>query len=341
MSRASRKTATAGRSAARRRAAARDATLELARLDPLSDEALEIARRGLVDGTRSARFERLQAEVFFAWAGTVAAAALRGASDGRDRREEVLAEARVWLLERLHEFEPMDGGGSCGAFVRARQSWFRSSARRTANGQNISHGRFAVLGAIGAVTDAFTAEHHRVPTSAELRTLVGERLAAQAREKVLAGPSAGRLDEEGIAAEVRRRLSKDGVLAALERFDEVRLEARPDLPLQVLDAEDDAPHWGVPVPAVEEPEFGARDEEASFEALLAVALGDSQWARTAFGRRAGDTPSGAYAEGDATTLKELAREAGRSTNELKDVLAAARCRVLAPHAQWAHLAPEV
>jgi hypothetical protein len=300
---------------------------------------LELARRGLVDGLRSSRFERLQADVLAAWAGSVTAVTVRGSRVSHDRREELLAEARVWLIEQLHEFEPMDGGGSCGAFVRSRQNWFRSSTRRAANGQTISHGRYAVLGVIGSVSEKFEAVNHRSPTSEELRLLVTNRLTEQTREKVLASPAGGRLEAAALEAEVRRRLSKDGVIAALERFDEVRLESRPDLPLQILDVDDDTPHWGVPLPTVEAPEVDTRDEEASFEALLAVALGDSQWARTAFGQRAGENPSGADAEGGARTLKELAQEAGRSTGELKDVLAAARCRVLAPHAQWAHLAP--
>jgi hypothetical protein len=326
-------------STARRRSNALEVTLELSRLDPLSDEALEIARRGLVDSPGTSRFDRLQADVFGAWAATLAAHATGGSEVSRDRREEFLAEARLWLIEQLHVFEPKDGGGSCGAFIRTRQNWFRSSVRRAANGQNISHGRYAVLGVIGAVTDEFQATEHRAPSSNELKALVSARLTAQTRAKVLATDAVAHLTEEALLAEVRRRLSKDGVAAALEQFDAVRLESRPDLSLQILESEDDAPHWGVPVPMVEAPEPDARDEETSFEALLAVALGDHQWARTAFGQRAGDAPSGADAEGDARTLKDLAREAGRSTSELKDVLDAARCRVLAPHAQWAHLTP--
>lgn len=324
---------------ARRRSNALEVTFELSRLDPLSDEALELSRRGLVEGLRSSRFERLQADVFGAWAGTVAANATGGSEASRDRREEFLAEARLWLIEQLLEFEPKDGGGSCGAFIRARQNWFRSAVRRSANGQTISHGRYAVLGVIGAVVDEFQAAAHRAPTSNELKALVSERLTAQVREKILETDAGSNLTDEALAGEVRRRLSKDGITAALEHFDEVRLESRPDLPLRILEIGDDAPHWGVPVPTVEAPELDVRDEEASFEALLAVALGDRQWARTAFGQRAGETPSGADAEGDARTLKDLAREAGCSTAELKDVLEAARCRVLAPHAQWAHLAP--
>lgn len=325
--------------AARRRTLALELSLELSRLDPLSDEALEIARRGLLGEARSSRFDRQQAEVLGAWAATLASHAIGGSEVSRDRREEFLAEARLWLVEQLHEFEPKDGGGSCGAFVRSRQNWFRSSVRRSANGQTISHGRYAVLGVIGSVVDEFQAAAHRAPTSVELKALVSERLTAQTREKIQGSESGQGLDEVALAAEVRRRLSKDGVTAALEHFDEVRLESRPDLPLQIFESEDDAPHWGVPVPSVEAPEFGARDDETSFEALLAVALGDQQWARTAFGQRAGEAASGADTESDARTLKDLAREAGRSTAELKDVLEAARCRVLAPHAQWAHLAP--
>lgn len=331
---------------ARRAARPRVRVAELLRVlegaDPLSDEALEIARIGLVDGVRSYRFESLQAEVLSAWAASVASAALTGLDVSKDRREEVAAQARLWLIEQLHEFEPGTSSsataGSAGAFVRSRQTWFRSSSRRSSTGQTLSHGRFAVLGVIGSVRDDFEARHHRRPTGAELKTLVTERLTAQAREKALAVD--GSLSDDDLLVEVRRRLTKDGVLAALEKFDEVRLDARPNLPLQVLDSED-GPSWGVPVPCVEDPAVGDRDEESSFEALLAVALGDKQWARTAFGQRAGDNPSGADCEGDAKTLKELARDAGTSTGELKDVLEDARCRVLAPHAQWAHLAPGI
>jgi hypothetical protein len=323
----------------RTRLRAQELAFELARLDPLSDDALEIARVGLVEGVRSTRFELLQATTLAAWAGSVAAHALKETSVPRSLREELLADARLWLIEQIREFQPAENGGSCGAFVRARQDWFRSASRRNASGQTISHGRFAVLGAIGAVTREFQARDHRDPTNAELRARVTEVLTEQARTKVLAGPSGGELDEAALAAEVRRRLSKNGVTSALEHFDQVRLEALPDLPLQLQEVDDDAPHWGVPLPTVTGPDPDTRDEEASFEALLMVALGDAQWARTAFGQRAGETSSGADTESSATTLKDLAREAGHSTGELKDVLAAARCRVLAPHAQWAHLAP--
>lgn len=330
---------------ARRRPRGTELAHALERLEVLSDEALEIARVGLIDGVRSHRFEVLQAEVLSAWAASVAKAALSDVEVSRDRREEVCAEARLWLIEQLREFDPTPTArpgtpvGSCGAFVRSRQNWFRSVSRRTANGQTISHGRFAVLGAIGSVREEFEARHHRPPTDTELKSRVTERLTTQAREKVLATDDAVRLDDVTLAEEVRRKLSKDGILSALEHFDELRVESRPDLPLQVLDVDDDAPGWGVPVPCVEGPDLDARDEEASFEALLAVALGDRQWARAAFGQRAGDAPSGADAEAEATTLKDLARLAGHSTAELKDTLEAARCRVLAPHAQWAHLAP--
>jgi len=337
--------APAAASRTRRSRPGRDALLALLRTleqhEPGSDEALEAARDGLVAGVRSHRFEVLQARVVATWAAQIATKVIRSLPDADHRRAEVLAEARLWVLEQLLAFRPAEDGGNVGAFLRSRQTWFRSQALRTINGHTVAHGRHAVLGTIGRVREEFTATERREPTGAELRARVEEILTAQTRDRLLETPAGQRLDETQLQAAVQRRLRKDGVLSALDRFDEVRVESLPPIPLLLLDAEEDTPGWGVPLPVVQAPDVGHRDEETSFESLLQVALGDHQWARTAFSQRAGDAPSGADGEGDARTLKQLATASGHSTTELKEVLAAARCRVLAPHAQWAHLGPDV
>ena len=326
------------RASARRRAAAATLTRRLEQLDVGSDEALELARQGL-EQPLGHRFEILQAKVIAAWSAQLAADAVRGIT--HLDRNEALGEARLWLIEQLKEFRPSDDGGTVGAFIRSRQSWFRSDTRRGTGGRVRTHGEFTVIGAVGRVREDFLRSRHREPSGDELREAATALLRDQARTKILdkADGSGLRLREDELAEAVRRRLSKDGVLAALDDIDEVRREALPDLALQTFDNdEDDAPHWGVPVPSVPGPDIERNDPERDFERLLQVALGDHQWARTAFGLRAGETPSGADSEPGALTLRELAAQASRSVKELRDVLAQARARVAAPHAHFAHLA---
>lgn len=330
--------AVTARPSARQRAQAAAVARQLEQLDVGSDEALELARQGLVQPFGH-RFEILQSKVIAAWAAQITAAAVRGVT--HLDRNEVLGEARLWLLEQLKEFRPSDDGGNVGAFIRSRQTWFRSDSRRGAGGRLRTRGQFAVLGAIGRVREDHINEHHREPSDGELRDAVTALLTEQARTKILdkSDGSGLRMSEDELTEAIRRRLSKDGILAALDDIDEVRREALPDLALQVLDADtDDAPHWGVPLPSVPGPDLVRSDPERDFERLLQVALGDHQWARTAFGLRAGDAPSGADSEPGMLTLRELADEAQHSVGELRDVLAQARVRVAAPHAHYAHLA---
>ena len=149
--------------------------------------------------------------------------------------------------------------------------------------------------------------------------------------------------EAELETAARARMRKDGLLAALDRFDEIRVESLQPIPLQVLEPreEDPRPHWGVALPVLEDAEFDAVNPEVEYERLLQVALGDQQWARRAFSARAGDSPSGAEGVSDSATLRSLADEEHRSVAEVKSVLVAARARVSAPHAQWAHLAPSL
>jgi hypothetical protein len=312
----------------------------LVQLDPGSDDALEIARLGLLEPV-SARFQQQQAKVIAAWSAILAAYACKGyvqTSSSRLDRSEVLADARLWLIQQLREFRPDASGGTAGAFVRSRQQWFRSQVRREAVPSR-SQGRFQALAVAGKAREGFIAEHRREPSSEELRALVTLVLEQQTRERIL--NRTPDIDEESVLVEVRRRMVKDGLTAALESLDDIRVQAMPEQRLQLQEDSDDSAAPGVPLPSVPGPEVEVRDEEDAYERLLRVALGDAQWARSAFSMRAGDAPSGADGEGGASTLKDLAAEASCSVAELREVLAAARSRVSAPHAQWAHLAADV
>ena len=322
----------------RERAQSNAVARRLEQLDVGSDEALELTRVCFVNAVGNHRIESLQATVIAAWAAQLASVAMRGVT--HLDRNEILAEARLWLIEQLKEFRPSDDGGNIGAFIRTRQTWFRSDTRRSSGGHLLTHGQFAALGALGRVREEHMSKHHCEPSSAELRSRVTSLLHEQARTKILDKPDGSglMLSEEDLATAVHRRLSKDGVIAAIDDLDTLRLESLPELALQVLDSDDDTPNWGVPLPSVAGPDIDEDDPEQDYQRLLLVALGDHQWARTAFGLRAGDAPSGADSEPGALTLRELADQADHSVGELRDVLAQARVRAGAPHAHFAYLA---
>ena len=317
-----------------------DLARRLAVLDPASDDALELTREALNAGPGLPhRLESAVACVLSTWADRVVAHAAKRGPKLSDRAE-VAAEARLWVLEQLREYRPADDGGSVAVFLRARLSWFRSAARRNQDGAGRTHSSYTVSSTAGFARESFLREHHREPSNVELKDAVSTLLLAQTREKVLS--SAEFTDEEDLARAVTNRLKKDGIAAALERFDEIRIESRPVLPLQTLTPreEDPRPHWGVALPVVEDPGIDQRDPEEDYERLLAVALGDQQWARAAFSSRAGEADAGA--EGTVSgTLRDLAADAECSIAELKSVLVSARARVFAPHAQWAHLSPSL
>lgn len=317
-----------------------DLARQMSALDPSSDEALEAARQAL-DFTAPIphRLERVVGEVLNVWAGRVVGYVVKNGPKLADP-EETLAEARLWLIEQLREFRPSEDGGSVAVFLRARLSWFRSAARRSAEGSGRTHSSFTVNSVAGLAREELLRSNHREPTGEELKSAVRRILTEQTRAKIL--ESGEFSSEEDLEQAIVQRLKKDGITAALERFDEVRLESRPALPIQLFEPreEDPRPHWGVALPVVEDPEMGSRGAEDDYERLLQVALGDQQWARSAFSARAGDAPSGADADG-AVTLRDLASEAECSIADLKSVLTAARCRVSAPHAQFAHLAPSL
>ena len=317
-----------------------DLARQLTALDPSSDDALEAARLALCSGQPMPhRLERVVADVVAVWADRVVAHAKKGGPKLRDE-EETRAEARIWLLEQLREYRPAEDGGSVAVFLRARLSWFRSATRRFADGSGRTHSSYTVSSVSGLAREDLLRENHREPSSTELKARVRDILVAQTREKVL--ESGEFASEDEVEHAVAARLKKDGVAAALDRFDEIRVESRPALPIQLLEPreEDPRPHWGVALPVVEFQESDVRDEEEDYERLLQVALGDQQWARSAFSARAGEAPSGADTE-TASTLRDLAADADCTIAELKTVLSAARSRVAAPHAQWAHLAPSL
>lgn len=309
--------------------------------DPASDDALELARVALLtEGARSYRVEHALAEILTVWARRVVAHAAKGGPK-LDDKTEAEAEARLWLIEQLREYRPAEEGGSVAVFLRARLSWFRSRVRRGENGQQQSHSAYAVSSAAGRTREEFLRDHRREPTGEELKNAVRGLLLTQAKEKILAG---GDLEsEEAIENAALARMRKDGLLAAIERFDEIRVESQKPVPIRLLEAreEDPRPHWGVALPVIEDEPFDAPNREAEYDRLLSVALGDQQWARKAFSAKAGAAPAGTEGDSDTNTLRDLADEEHRSIAELKQVLVTARARVTAPHAQWAHLSPSV
>jgi hypothetical protein len=309
--------------------------------DPASDEALELARVALLaDGARSYRVEHALAEILTVWAGRVVAHAAKGGPK-LDDKIEAEAEARLWLIEQLREFRPAEEGGSVAVFLRARLSWFRSRVRRGENGQQQSHSAYTVSSAAGRAREEFLRDHRREPTGEELKNTVRAILLEQAKDKVLAGSELE--SEEAIETVALARMRKDGLLAAIERFDEIRIESLKPMPIRLLEAreEDPKPHWGIALPVVEDEPFDTPNREAEYDRLLSVALGDQQWARRAFSAKAGAAPAGSEGDSDNNTLRDLADEEHRSIAELKNVLVTARARVTAPHAQWAHLSPSL
>lgn len=309
--------------------------------DPGSDEALEALRQALDPSVRCPRLEHAQAAVVETWAGILASDAVKGI--GHPDYGDVLGDARLWLLEQLLTFQPAADGGNVGAFIRTRQTWFRSNIRRDKGGHTRTHGQFAVMGAVGAVREQYVARTHHEPSEDALRQAVLELIQSQAREKILEKPdgSGQNISEDELQEAVRRRLSKDGVFAALEDLNFLRAASQGELHLDTTGASDEEGGDGVRLPALPDIDIDAEDPEVVYESLLMVALGDHQWARAAFSAKAGPSPSGAEGDPDSTSLKDLAGAVGQLGGELKRVVTRGRARVYSPHAHYAHLSAVV
>lgn len=314
----------------------------LTRAEPGSDDALTLVLAGRTISAESPRrdvtkFRRHEAEVLQKWAAQIAAATTKSSNVNRHQRDdELTAEAQLWVLEQLADFRATDDGGTAGAFLRARQPWFRSAARRRASPGLKSKSRFTVSGAAGQAREDLLHLLGREPTQSELKAATTAKLNAQIRAEVAAKEP--HLSGKEISDTVERRMKKDGLERALNDFADVQISGQAPVSFNTFDDPDVIVGAAYHLKDVSD---SAPDPEDELDQLMRVALGDHQWARSALSLKGGSHPARVETEPDSATYRALSAEAGRTQSEIKKVLGRARARIAAPHAQWAHCAPGI
>ena len=259
------------------------------------------------------------------------------------RRDEVAADARLWVMETLAEYRP--GVGSVAAMMASRREWIvaRLVQQHSQGAGTLERSWYQLRAAAWAERARLREVTGREPDLETLKHATWERLVA---EKVQRAVTDG-ADPVSARGRAVASLKKSGKHAALSQLANVLNLGDADHSLDQPLRADGTVTVGTLLVDVE----ADHAAEQHLEQLYAVALGDEHWARPVlsgrFGALGGVEGTGALGDLDQSQLNgsrgmsviQLARATGRERGVVRDVLASAVNRLTAPHAHWAHLAP--
>lgn len=311
----------------------------LNRLDPSTDQAIDLVHEGLFLVKNSANdrsFHRAALPVLDFWRNSLVKFTSQGytLADVDDAK----GAATLWLYEQLHEYRVSDSTG-VAPYLRTRQSWFRSSYRMSLSPGVYTQGRYTVLGVVTAQKEKFNELHKREPSLQELKQAVEATLCAQVRSKVESKPGNEKLSPSEVDKEVKAKLTRDGLMSALDDFSAVLTDSAPTLYINSDEDQDPlttATYGMVDVPhAAQDPDPIV--EEDKYSKLLAVSLGDDLWADKLLTAKVSDCHSEVAGVIDNSSLRFFAQQNKKDVKYLKTLLALAKVRAVAPHAHWAHL----
>lgn len=311
----------------------------LRNLDPSADQAMDLAHEGLFllkSSTSDPAMHTAALPVLEFWRNSL----VKFVSDGYTPPDihDVRSAAMLWLYEQLREYRVSETTG-VAPYLRARQSWFRSSYRMSLSPGVYTQGRYTLLGVVAAQKEKFEKLHKREPSMQELKQLVESALYRQVRDKVEIKPGNEKLSQNDLAKETKAKLVRDGLMAALDDFSAVLVSAAPALYINTDEDQDPATtaaYGMVDMPQAPE-DTDPLMEEDKYSKLLAVSLGDDLWADKLLSAKVSDFDSEVAGVADDNSLKFFATLNKKDVKYLKTLLSLAKVRAVAPHAHWAHL----
>jgi hypothetical protein len=253
----------------------------------------------------------------------------------RENATDLRSEAAEFVLSCAARFD-VTITGSFAAFVASNSSNFVSGVLRASGRAGaVPQGWERVLRMVGGIQ----AEHKdRKLSRTELVGMLESRCRTWAEEHL--GASERELTGEAREAALERKMSKQGMTSALKDIDKILAVVRGDVRLDAT-VGDGSTCVGEIVGMVDrdgvEGEVFTQGAEEALDRLYAVALGDSADEMRA--RMADSYGLLAALEGEGAREFEDADAEGAGTKMGKAEKARARARLLAPHAQFAHLAP--
>ncbi len=308
-------------------------------LDPSADQAIDLVHEGLFLVKNSANdhgFHAAALPVMNFWRNSLVKFVSQGytLADVDDAK----GAAMLWLYEQLHDYKVSETTG-VAPYLRTRQSWFRSSYRMSLSPGIYSQGRYTVLGIVTAQKEKFNDIHKREPSLQELKRAVEATLYAQVRSKVESKPGNEKLSPSEVEKEVKAKLIRDGLMAAMDDFSAVLTTTAPTLYLNT--DEDQDPLTTAAYGMVDMPQAAQTSdtmvEEDKYSKLLAVSLGDDLWADKLLSAKVSEQHSEVAGVIDNSSLRFFAQENKKDVKYLKTLLSLAKVRAIAPHAHWAHL----
>ena len=311
----------------------------LSRLDPSSDQALDLVHEGLFlvkNPTNDRGFHRAALPVLDFWRNSL----VKFVSEGYTLTDvdDAKGAAMLWLYEQLHGYRVSETTG-VAPYLRTRQSWFRSAYRMSLSPGVYSQGRYTVLGVVAAQKEKFNELHKREPSLQELKQTVESVIYEQVRSKVESKVGNEKLSPSEVAKETKAKLSRDGLMSALDNFSAVLTNAAPTL--YINSDEDQDPLTTAAYGMVDIPQASVNTdpilEEDKYSKLLAVSLGDDLWADKLLSAKVSDLDSEVAGVTDNSSLRFFAQKNQKDVKYLKTLLSLAKVRAIAPHAHWAHL----
>ena len=309
-----------------------------------------LAARSLTGGTAAQRRRRQQLVAGGEWA----AEALCGSmfrlaqricveqSAGRRRDlDDLNSVAMTAVLDAARNFDPARHTSGFGPWCAG---WIRKVVANNAAGQDSSlpaSWRKVGRTAWGVRRD-FEQHHGRPPSGDELqeatRTVIWDRAVAAAKQRDPA------LEGDRLDSAVRRSLSKYGLNAALERLGEVMAAVQTGVSMQApVGTGGTRGQFGDLLQGdadVEADALRAEDQRHS-AAIISAAVGTDDQLRDPTLHYLSLDPGDLGAGEKGSTLRSVAEAYDVDQALLRASVRAARSRIGAPHAHFAHLAPEV